>query len=77
MGITSVTKKGQVTIPKNVRQALSLKERDKVLIRIEGKRAVIEKATSLLEMKGSVKVPRKVKGLAWKDIEKQAHKRRG
>jgi len=69
-----MTKKGQVTIPKEVRKALSLKEKDKVLIRAEGEKAIIEKIPSLLEMQGSVVIPKKAKGLSWKEIEKRAHK---
>ena len=74
MSTTSLTKKGQVTIPKDVREALSLKEKDKVLIRVEGERAVIEKVPSLLDMRGSVEVPADVKGLSWKEIERRAHR---
>jgi AbrB family looped-hinge helix DNA binding protein len=73
MSITTVTRKGQVTIPKQVRKALGLKEKDRVAINIEGEKAVIRKVPSLLEMQGSVKVPRDVKGLTWKQIERRAH----
>ncbi len=73
MSITTVTKKGQVTIPKQVRKALGLKERDRVAINIEGEKAVIRKVPSLLEMQGSVRVPKDAKGLTWKQIERRAH----
>jgi len=41
MHTTAITQKGQVTIPKAVRRALNLKPRDRVLITLEGDRAVI------------------------------------
>ncbi len=41
MHTTTVTQKGQVTIPKEVRRALNLKPHDRVLITLEGDRAVI------------------------------------
>lgn len=74
MSITTVTKKGQVTIPKEVRRILGLKEKDRVAISVEGEKAVIKKVTSLLEMQGSVKIPANVRGLTWKEIERRAHR---
>lgn len=38
---TTVTAKGQVTIPKAIRQALGLRERDRLLVVIEGERLVL------------------------------------
>ena len=39
--LTTVTSKGQVTIPKPIRQALGITERDQLLFLIEGDRAVM------------------------------------
>ena len=36
-----VTSKGQVTVPKAVREALGIKEGDEVVFRVEGDRAVL------------------------------------
>ena len=36
-----VTSKGQVTVPKAVRDALGIKEGDEVVFRVEGNRAVL------------------------------------
>ena len=43
VSIGSVTTKGQVTIPKEIREALGLKEGDRVVFMIEGERVVIRK----------------------------------
>lgn len=63
-----VTCKGQITIPKAIRDALSLDDGDQVLFRLEGDRAVIAKTPSLLELEGTLSrlVPRKV--TQWDDI---------
>ena len=45
VGVGSVTTKGQVTIPKEIREALGLREGDRVLFILEGERAVIRKVS--------------------------------
>jgi len=59
MSTKTLTKKGQVTIPKNIRDLLGLKERDKVVF-IEREGEVVLKAVkgNVLDLKGSV-VPRR------------------
>jgi antitoxin PrlF len=49
---------GQVTIPKAVRDALALREGDEVVFRVEGARAMLARTSDLLELGGSVRVPR-------------------
>jgi AbrB family looped-hinge helix DNA binding protein len=46
VGISSISRKGQVTIPKEVRDYLGLKAGDKVVFTIEGSRVVVRKASS-------------------------------
>jgi len=53
---TTVTQKGQVTIPVAVRRQLGLKPRDKVVIEANGDSATIRKAESRIRaMYGSIK----------------------
>lgn len=63
-----VTSKGQVTIPKAVREALGLKEGDSVLFRLEGDRAVIAATPDFLELAGTFTVPASKRNVAWEDV---------
>lgn len=68
-----VTSKGQITIPKSVRDALNLSEGDQVVFRvIEGERAILARTPDLLELAGSVPVPAEVRGLSWDEIRRRA-----
>jgi len=63
-----LTSKGQVTIPKRVRDALDLHEGDEVIFRVERTRAVVAKTPDFLELAGSVAVPAGKRGTAWDDV---------
>jgi len=63
-----LTSKGQVTIPKRVRDALDLHEGDEVVFRVERQRAVVAKTPDFLGMAGSVPVPAGKRGTAWDDV---------
>jgi AbrB family looped-hinge helix DNA binding protein len=63
-----LTSKGQVTIPKRVRDALDLREGDEVVFRVEQQRAVVAKTPNFLELAGSVVVPAGKRGTAWDDV---------
>lgn len=41
MSTAMITAKGQITIPKNVRQALDLKKGDRVVFMLEGEQAIL------------------------------------
>ena len=73
MNKTKITRKGQVTIPKEIRGKLSLKESDILRVSEKNNMIIMEKITPFLELKGSVKVPDEVKNLSWKEIEEKAH----
>jgi antitoxin PrlF len=66
-----LTTKGQITIPKAVREALGLTEGDTVLFRIEGQRAVLARTPDLLELAGAVSVPAGRRGVAWDEVRRR------
>jgi antitoxin PrlF len=63
-----VTSKGQVTVPKAVRDALGIKQGDEVVFRVEGNRAVLARTTDFLSLAGTVKVPAVKRNAAWDDV---------
>ena len=71
-----LTSKGQVTIPKSVREALDLHEGDEVLFRVERSRALMAKTPDLLSLAGSVLVPSGKRATAWDDIVHQTRRSR-
>jgi antitoxin PrlF len=71
-----VTAKGQVTIPKSVRDELGLHEGDSVVFRVEGNRAVIAATGDLLDLAGSVTVPAAKRGTPWDEVRRATRRRR-
>ena len=69
-----LTSKGQITIPKSVRDALSLKNGDAVVFRVEGDRAVLARTPDLLSLAGTVSVPAAVRGKPWADVRTEARR---
>jgi antitoxin PrlF len=67
-----LTSKGQVTIPKAVREALGLAEGDQLVFRVEGRRAVLARTADLLDLAGAVEVPAEKRGVAWEDVRRRA-----
>jgi AbrB family looped-hinge helix DNA binding protein len=63
-----VTSKGQVTVPKLVRDALGIEEGDEVVFRVEGNRAVLARTPDFLTLAGTVKVPAGKRNAAWDDV---------
>ncbi len=43
LSLVKVTRKGQITIPKDIRDTLGINEGDYVVVRVEGNRIIIEK----------------------------------
>ena len=71
-----VTSKGQITLPKTVRDALGLQAGDRVLFRLHDKRAVLAKVPNFLSLAGSVPVPPAKRGADWLDIRHVTRDRR-
>jgi antitoxin PrlF len=63
-----VTSKGQVTIPKPVRDALGLKAGDDLMFRVEGNRAVLGRTPDLLSLAGTIRVPAAKRNVAWDEV---------
>jgi antitoxin PrlF len=63
-----VTSKGQVTVPKAVRDALGIKEGDEVVFRVEGNRAILARTPDFLELAGSIRVPAAKRNVAWDEV---------
>ena len=63
-----VTSKGQITIPKDVRDALGIEEGDEVVFRVEQHRAVLARTPHLLDLAGAVEVPAAKRGIGWDEI---------
>ncbi len=71
-----VTSKGQVTVPKAVRDALGIEEGDAVVFRVEGNRALIAKTADFLELAGSVNVPAAKRNAAWDEVIRRTRTKR-
>lgn len=66
--VAKITSKGQVTVPKAVREALGISEGDQVIFRVEGNRAVLARTLDFLDLAGSISVPAAKRNVAWDEI---------
>ena len=71
-----VTSKGQITIPKEVREALGITEGDQIVFRVEQHRAMLAKTPHLLDLAGAVDVPAAKRGVAWDDVRRSTRQAR-
>jgi antitoxin PrlF len=63
-----MSSKGQVTVPKAVREALGIGEGDNVVFRVEGKRAVLARTVDFLSLAGTISVPASRRNAAWDEV---------
>lgn len=76
MPISVLTSKGQMTIPKEVRKALNLRPSEKVIIVVEGNRAILQPLKgNLLDIGGSVKITDREKPVEFKKVREEVRKR--
>jgi AbrB family looped-hinge helix DNA binding protein len=71
-----LTSKGQITIPKAVRDALRLEEGDELLFRVQDSRAVVAKTPDFLELAGTVDVPAANRGTPWDEVLSRTRRER-
>lgn len=71
-----VTSKGQVTVPKAVREALGIESGDEVVFRVEGNRAILARTKDFLALAGTVKVPAAKRNVAWDDVLRKTRESR-
>lgn len=74
--MAQLSSKGQLTVPKAVRDALGLIEGDQVVFRVEGKRALLARTPGLLDLAGSVPVPAQRRGTPWPEIRRRSREGR-
>jgi len=75
--LATLTSKGQITVPKAVRDALDLTAGDRVVFQVEKDRALLAKTPDLLELAGSIAVPPGKRGTPWDEVRRSAWESRG
>lgn len=63
-----VSSKGQVTVPKAVREALGIEEGDEIVFRVEGKHALLARTPDFLDLAGSIRVPAAKRNITWDEV---------
>ncbi len=71
-----MTSKGQITVPKAVRDELELQGGDEVLVRLGRRQAVFAKTPDFLDWAGSVSVPAGKRGTPWDEVLRQTRRAR-
>jgi antitoxin PrlF len=71
-----ISSKGQVTLPKPVRDALGVAEGDQIVFRVEGGRATLARTAALLDLAGAVALPAGKRGSSWTQVRKETRARR-
>lgn len=67
-----MTSKGQVTVPKAVRDALGLEAGDDVVFRVEGGRAELARTPDFLSLAGTIPIPESAREVPWAEVRAAA-----
>ncbi len=74
MPVSVLTKKGQTTIPKDIRKILNLEPHDRILYLVEGKKVILKPLKgNILDLRGSV--PPKEKPIDFKKLRSDTKKK--
>jgi AbrB family looped-hinge helix DNA binding protein len=71
-----MSSKGQLTVPKSVRDALGIEEGDEVIFVVEGNRAVLARTPDFLSLAGTIAVPAAKRNAAWDDVIRRTRSER-
>ncbi|GAA1769742.1 AbrB/MazE/SpoVT family DNA-binding domain-containing protein [Nostocoides vanveenii] len=71
-----VTSKGQITLPKSVRDALGVEAGDDIVFRVEEGRAVLARIPDFLDLEGSIAVPAARRNVDWDDVRRLTREQR-
>ena len=71
-----VTPKDQITILKEVREALGIAAGDQIVFRVEQSRAILAKTPNLLDLAGAIDVPAAKRGVAWDEVRRSTRRAR-
>jgi len=63
-----MTSKGQITVPKVVRDALGIAAGDEVVFRVEGNWAALARTPNFLDLAGTINVPAAKRNVAWDEV---------
>ena len=66
--VARMSSKGQLTVPKAVRDALGMAEGDDIVFHVEGSRATLARTTDFLSLAGSVTVPAAKRNASWDEV---------
>jgi antitoxin PrlF len=66
--VARMSSKGQVTVPKAVREALGVGEGDELVFRLDGNRAIVARTSDFLGLAGSVAVPAAKRNASWDEV---------
>ena len=72
-----VTSKGQVTVPKAVREALGIRSGDAIVFRVDGNRVLMSRTPDFLTLAGAVSVPAAKRNVAWDEVIRRTRAVRG
>lgn len=72
----TMTSKGQLTVPKEVREALGLEAGDRVYFTVRELGAILTKSPDFQDLAGSVPVPPELRGVPWRRVREETWRAR-